>query len=1513
MGVTILLGEKTPKLRYVPSPTLLYFMPVLVLTIYYQVHGQRVELGEIEAQLASDTSIKHGVVLLPKRGPLAGRLISIISYLTPAQANRHDVGHLQVVNCPTQDVSSRLSSLIPAYMVPSVFISVEDIPLLPSRKIDRKGLLCWAETFDNESYRRIIQISEPEANSTSAKGTIVPATETEAKLREIWSHVLNLSLEQTELHRSFLSLGGDSISALQVKGQCTKRYINVSVQDILRCKSITHLAQCAKALNNSVQHTEVLDQDFAMAPIQSLFFKLPNQGKGHFNQSFFLRLNQRVQKKDLRHAIEILVNRHSMLRARFSLSPDGIWQQRIINDTSSSYRLRAYDIHELDETTTVIANTQTALSMTEGPLFAADLFNHGDDEQLLFMVGHHLVIDLVSWRIILEDLEEILRRPLQISTIKPLSFQTWSEIQARHAQTLSVLKVLPGDALPPSDASYWGLLDRPNNYGGVRSEGFEIDAAITSWVLTECHGPLRTEPIDILLSALIYSFGAVFTDRNVPAIYNEGHGRETSGIPVDLSRTVGWFTTMYPVHVPSSASADMIETVRHVKDLRKRIPDKGRQYFASRCLTDEGDAHFGHHWPLEITFNYLGQYQQLERKGALLNPVSEMAGEARGAGGTADVGEDTPRFGLFEISAVVAQGRLRFSFTFNRDMLQQEQIIQWISKCRDVVGNMTGILMSLEPQLTLGDFPLLSLDYIQLKTLVEHKLPGIGVSHVTDVEDVYPCGSMQEGLLISQTKNAAFYAVQVILELKIHGNALGDRDQLAVAWKQVVDRHAALRTVFIESVSKDEGLYDQVVLKSIDPDIVQMSCSSEQYALRKLAEKRPMQNRTGPSHRFTICQIPNSTILCKLEISHTLMDGNSMSIIFNDLALAYEGQLSTESGPLYSAYVAHLQSQLGDTASLEYWKTYLKNIEPCNFPVLHDGIPVVKELRSLRLDFTNDKFAALRTYCDHNGVTFSNALHLAWGLTLRAYSDSESDVCFGYLTSGRDAPVQGIENAVGPFINTLVCRISMVPASRLGTVLDQIQSDYMDSLPHRFTSLAEIQHALQVSGTALFNTALSYQKLASESASGTKSVSFEEKVPIYDPTEYPLSLNIVATDESAVIDLDFWTDHISEGQAQNIASTFTQALENVVNNSSHAIEELDFIGRASLKRILQWNSSIPESIQDCVHSVIQKQTRMQPDAPAICAWDAELSYSDMDDLSTRLAHRLVKLGIVPEMFVPSCFDKSAWAIVANIAVLKAGGAAVPLDAKHPRPALELRVREVEANIVLVAPDRAEMFLDMVDHVISVNREFLESLPVIIGTPCPTVEPKNPCFVIFTSGSTGKPKGVVLEHSAIVTSGHATGSAYNFGPHSRVLQFAAYTFDNSLAEIYITLMRGGCVCVPSEHDRLNNLAGVVNKLNVNFMDITPTVANFLHPSEVPNVKDVSLGGEPLTKENIEVWGKAVKLHCCYGPSEASINALWNSDLIRTLEATNIGKSIGSLSWVCDPDNHNRLTALGAIGE
>ncbi|OAL51558.1 acetyl-CoA synthetase-like protein [Pyrenochaeta sp. DS3sAY3a] len=1328
------------------------------------------------------------------------------------------------------------------------------------------------------------------------------SSQVEKSLQSVWSHVLNLP--HVALDQPFLSVGGDSISAMQVVGQCRKEGMSLGVQEVLRSRSITQLATVVKPLeNSSYDHEEYFDEEFDLSPIQSLYFQRPNT-RGHFNQSFYLRVTRRTTADEFQSAVEQLVGRHSMLRARFSFSEEHGWQQRLTNDIPGSHRFRHSMVSSQTEIDTLIEDSQQCFDHVNGPLFAADFFDFNND-QYAFLTGHHLVVDLVTWRLLLEELEEILKGGQLLAPALP--FQKWAELQSDHAESLELEEVLPPVEVPLMDFSYWGIQHQDNTYGNASHASFELDTNLSSAFLTTCHTAYKTEPVEVLLASLIQSWSRVFTDRPIPAIFNEGHGREPWSSDIDITRTVGWFTALSPILV--TPSSEPTETVRRVKDFKRQIPGNGRPYFARRCLTEEGREHFKTHWPMEILFNYLGQYQQLERSDALLQPLGTMAGETGKAGGTSDFGHDTCRWGLFEISAFVFKGHLKFAFTFNRHMQHQDLVQQWISECQTTISTMIQGLCVLDPKPTLSDFPLLSLTEESFYTLL-NRLSAMGIPE-TELEDVYPCSNMQEGLLLSQTKDSGFYAAATLNEIQAPNGSL-EWESVAAAWREVVQRHPALRTIFLENVGAKDSLYNQVVLKNIEANIVHLTCKDEAEAIKLIEEKRSISYNNGqcPNHRFTICTTADKRMFCSLEISHAIMDGHSMSMLVSDLRKACEGQLRPD-GPPYSDYIAWLLKQPQD-ASLEFWKSYLGGSEVCSFPVLNDGKSVEKELVSIRMDMTSLKLSDLQGFCNTHGITLSNVFHTAWALTLSCYIGSD-DVTFGYLTSARDSDeVHGVENMAGPIINTLVCRVKLNDGSRcLLDILQDVQRDYMEAMPHRHIALADVQHTLGLSGASLFNTALSYRRLPQEPPKDTSRVQILETRPIYDPTEYPVSVNIEVGDETAAVDLDYWTDHCSAVQAGNIASTFARALENIVFNAKRRISALDHLSPSHMRTIHGWNV-MPATINECVHHRFAKFVASQPDAPAIFAFDGAYTYAELDAVTNRLAHHLVSLGVGPEVFVPTCFDKSVFAVVAMLSVLKAGGAAVPLDATHPKPALQTRLEDASAKLVLTTSTRAEKFDGLVPNVVIVDSTFLDGLPSVDGPACTIVQPNNPVFVIFTSGSTGRPKGVVLEHSAIVSSAEAHGSKIGLGPGSRMLQFASYTFDNSLEEMFTTLQRGGCVCVPSEADRVNDLAGVISRLNVNIVDLTPTVAALLTPEEVPTLKRMCLGAEPLTKALIELWSPHMSVMGQYGPSEASINSAWR-DFKDGGEATNIGKAIGCVSWVVDPDNRNRLMPIGCKGE
>lgn len=1544
-------------------------------------HGQRIELGEIEHHLAVDENVQHALVLLPKLGPLASRLIAVLSLSESSGVVNSGDSALTLIEDPSltepllQSVRERLSARLPAYMVPSTWLCVNSIPMLASKKMDRKTVSTWVESgISVEQCQRIIMGHRPAESMATASTTspalednnqnVVLTTVVEAKLLDIWSMVLNLPADQIRLdNRSFLSLGGDSISAMACASQAKKATLVVTVQEVLRAKSLRQLAAAAKPMaaqnpdHDGVADEEPLDVPFDLSPIQQLHFQVRGEAQGdeHFNQSFCLRLARHVDEANVRGALEVVVRRHGMLRTRFRPSGEsGQWQQFITDDVHGSYRFRAHVVNSASETEAGISSAQGCLDVRKGPVFAAEVFAVKDDgHQILFMTAHHLIIDLVSWRVILEEMEEVLDNKA-LAVHPSLSFRRWTALQIEGCAGKRMSELLPAAAqVPAAQFAYWGMHDQLNLYGDVVCQGFELDRESTAKLTSDCHTPFRTETVDLLLAALIWSFHTTFRDRASPAIFNEGHGREPphDRADIDISRTIGWFTTLFPVALASPTS--FVDALIQTKDLRRRVPGNGRPYFAAQVHTDEGRASWDvHDKDMEVAFNFLGRYQQLERAGALFQPAAGalMAGEAHQGSPTADFGRAARRFALFEVSAVIVHGALRFSFAWNGGMQHQSRIREWIGACSKFLEEAAATLPRLGHKMTPSDLVLFpELTQTDLDAFESSKLPLLAGDQGWDaIEDIYPNSPIQQGLLMSRSKDGNFYAVRRAFRVRVKGAREGDGAvdvaRLVQAWKLVVQHHALLRTVFVDAISQTRaGSFDQVVLKDIEPLIVKRKCPCPpdgEDAIRRMMETlEPMQYQNDkPQHRLSVfyddSDQTNDNLFCVLEMSHAIMDGASMDLLLRDLGRTYDGSLRRLPRPLFSPFVAYLQ-QRDAQADVAFWTRHLDGIEPCHFPILNDGVHVSnadRELRSLRISFP--ELAALRTFCDNVGVTLPNAFHAAWALTLACYTGTD-DVCFGYLVSGRDAAlVPGSEEAAGPFINMATQRVKFggtVGEVTLLHVLEAVQRDQLDCMPYAQASLAEVQHALNLpGGMALFNTCVSYrrrlpvQQSQQQQEKDTGPLIFEDVGAIHDPTEYPISLNIEVNDGGgAAIDVDYWTDAVASPQAQHVANTFVQALLNMAEHADMAISQLDLVHEKTKGHIWDWNANLPAVTAECVHRMVEKQVALRPAAQAIRAWDGDFSYQEMDVAANRLAQHLLDFGIGPEILVPVCFDKSAWTTIAMLAVLKAGGGVVPLNAADPVHALESKVADANTHIILASATRASLFEPMVPYVVAVGPGLLCRLPSPSDATTENatnvqgiesgVSPTDPAFIMFTSGSTGKPKGVVLCHQALVSSALAHGSALGLSPDTRFLQFASHTFDNSLEEMFTTLMHGGCVCVPSEADRLGNLAGAIDALDANFMDLTPTVAALLRPQDVPKIRGIAVGGEALTQEVLDIWADAIPVHNQYGPSECSINATHRLHSNARGDVANIGTSVGSVSWLVDPRDHNRLVPIGCVGE
>jgi amino acid adenylation domain-containing protein/non-ribosomal peptide synthase protein (TIGR01720 family) len=1196
--------------------------------------GQRVELGEIEQHLQTDDKIYQVVVQLPKIGPLTNKLVAVVS-LPGGNATRSDqVWHTPLTDTETLSrinlVRDRLCDLVPVYMVPAVWIAVPWIPSTSSNKFDKRRVGLWLEGMDETASKRILVT---ELNEDPEQ----PANDAVGELRIIWAKVLNRSVDDIKPNSSWMSLGGDSIAAMKLLAKCRSEGINLTLNEVLRAKSITHLAENIKSTVVSHYDKEQTDQPFDISPIQRYYLKTKDvESNAHFNQSSTLRFTRPIKPDAIKRALDSIVACHSMLRARFSRTGNSEqWQQSVVSDVSTAYNFEIHDVLTTSSMASVISHTQKSLNITSGPVLAINLLNM-NGEQVLFMAAHHLVVDVVSWGIILGDLEDLLASRSNTTLPKGLPFQAWCEKQAAHALESRQQSVIQKQSftVQRADFAFWGMEKRPNVYGDVERDEFTLDKNISSMAL-ENHGVLRTDLVDLLLAGILHSFSRVFINRSTPTIFNESHGREVwTSSNIDLSRTVGWFTTLYPVTVPiGEEEDDVMHTIRQVKDARRKITDNGRPYFAHRFLTEDGRKRYADHDSMEVLFNYLGRQEQSGAGDSVVQPMHIEDNEDE----TSDVGTNTARMALLEISACISDGQISVNFMYNRFSKNQKGIRRWILECQRTLEEIATELAKTDtPQPTMADFPLLPLESYSRLDRVLKTLPSVGIASFSQVEDMYPCSSIQDGMILSQIKSPESYWSSTIFEVRSKRGPV-DANKIMEAWKQVVARHPALRTVFIDSVCKG-GVFDQIVVKSPDAGIVAYNCSDvELPTLLSSVKHSEINGKKKPAlpHQAAVVTTSSGKVVVKVIVNHAVIDGGSLGIIGNDLQEAYEGRLSDD-GPRYSDYIKYLR-ELPANDAITYWKKKLRGVSPCYFPTTSRDLSKHHQLRSLDMRFT--RFSELHALAENNNVTFANILLAAWALVLRSYTQT-SDVCYGYLTSGRNVPINNIEVAVGAFINMLVSRVEMTSKSSLLEVIQKVQTDFIESMPHQHCSLAQFQHDLGLSGRPLFNTAVSIQnRVANDDSTSAKSDIEFEQLDGHDPSEFAITVNIDATRYDEAVRFTYWSDVVTDGEAKNVSTLMAKFLDQALSNVTQTVAGLDAVvlsrsPQTLLKPrppIMRSSSSVSNISLSRPHSSSASRPRT-PRSPVPNVTPGALAPADTADLSGLIR------SIVSEM-VPQIVDQ----------------------------------------------------------------------------------------------------------------------------------------------------------------------------------------------------------------------------------------------------------------------------------
>ncbi|MFI5821203.1 non-ribosomal peptide synthase/polyketide synthase [Streptomyces rishiriensis] len=1462
-----------------------------------KVRGHRIEPGEIEAALLDLPGIGAAAVAAV---PDPHGHIRLAAYVVPASGAPRPA---------PAELRAALRSVLPDAMVPSSFTLLDALPLTTSGKLDRRALP--APDFEGAERER---------------EWVAPRTAAEETLAGIWADVLGV--HRVGVMDNFFELGGDSILSIQAVSRARAAGLHLTSQDVFRHQTVADLAAAAARRTESLPgpRTPHDDGPAPLTPVQEWFFATHGPLR-HFSMSMLLDLPHDLDPAALERAVAAVAARHPALRARFDRA-DGAWRQRPGHGPIPGLLSRVVPGATLDEAADA---ARASLDPATGALLRAVLLPDGDRPRL-FLTAHHLAVDSVSWRVLLGDLETAYRQAAAGVDIElepeGTPFTDWSRRLAELVRSGALDDDLPYWTCEADETRTPLPVDLPGTplAGSVHKVGSRVDRATTEALLRRVPGVYRTQVNDVLLSAL----GRVLADwtrvdRVTVAL--EGHGREEDlADGVDLSRTVGWFTTQYPVTLTPAAPDDWGGTLKAVKERLRAVPRRGLGYQALAHLgSPRPEARLLRELPLpQVCFTYHGQWEAAA--GGDFAPAAGVPGR--------DMDPSAPLDHLLDVSAAVNDGELEITWHYSDQVHRAETV-------RALADAMVRALTAITEHCarpgaggrTPSDFPLARLDQAAVD-----RLAGDG----RDVEDLLPLTPLQEGMLFHRLVGGPddTYVDQAALLLE----GVGDPAALAAAWQRVVDRTPALRT---SVVWEGVPVPLQVVHRAVRLPVEQLDWRgldeeerTERFdRLRDDDLARGLDLATAPLMRLTLIRLPDARVHLLWTSHHLTLDGWSLAQVLTEVVEEYAALTSgTASRPParrpFGDYVRWLADQDTDAARA-HWRAVLDGFATPT-PLPADRLPRPgHEARSADVHtagLSAEVSARLARTARTAGLTLGTVVQGAWALLLSRYS-AEPDVVFGTTVSGRPDDLPGVESMVGMFINTLPTRVRVDHSRTAAAWLRELQEAQAEDRRFAAASLAELTALSDLpTGSALFASMVAFENYPFDSARSAASGVRLAGVSSRDATNYPLVLRAYQG-ERIGFDLAYDPELFDAASVRALAGRLCLLLTELADDPERPLTALAWTTPEERHRILvDFNGAEAGRPTETLVDLFAAQAARTPHAEAVTCADDRLDYATLDALSGRLAHRLAELGAGPERFVALALPRSTDLVVAVLAVLKTGAAYLPVDPALPEERVT-RLLDDAGPVTLVTTSGAGIatplpvvLLDDPDVRADLARRPATGPADKALRPLP----ESPAYAIYTSGSTGRPKGVVIPHANVIRLFTRTAHWFGFGPDDVWTLFHSYAFDFSVWELWGPLLHGGrLVVVPddtarSPEDFLRLLADervtVLNQTPSAFYPLVRADAEHPHVGDRLALRTVIFGGEALDVTRLTDWygrhpADAPRLVNMYGITETTVHVTYaplDRTTARTGTASPIGTGIPDLR-VHVLDDTLQPVPPGAIGE
>ena len=1401
-----------------------------------KIRGLRIELGEIEARLHEHPQVQEAVVLALDN--------QLVAYLVPTDAQlAHDVQ----AQGPWRDaLKARLLQSLPDYMVPTHLMVIERMPLSPNGKLERKLLPAPGVSVSQRVFE-------------------APRSDHERQLAAIWQQVLGV--EQVGRQDNFFELGGDSIISIQVVSRARRAGLRLQPRDLFQQPTLQALAAVAsqQAVPQIAQGPVLGTQ--ALTPVQRWFFDNQTVQPQHWNQAVLLEVREPLDLLRLQTALQRVLARHDALRLQFR-QVEGQWTARYVplDSAAATDVLWTAQVQSDEALQGLCDEAQRSLSLQEGPLLRAVLIDHADGGQRVLLVIHHLVVDGVSWRIVLEDLQAAYAdQPLPEKTS---ALQDWANQLGAYANSDAVVAECNWWQQHLQDASAALPNARPNASQAVRHRqvvSLGLDRERTRQLLQQAPAAYRTQVNDLLLTALARALCDWTGDAHA-LIQLEGHGREDLFDAIDLTRTVGWFTSLFPVKL--TPATDLATSIKAIKQQLRDIPGKGLGFGLLRYQGPvEVQARLAALPSARVTFNYLGQFDQSFSDDALFVPARQASGAAQSP--------DSPLANWLSVDGQVFGGELKLDLSFSQACFDKADI-QALAAA--IESNLQAVVAHcIDPRhggVTPADFP--------LADLTQAQLDDVPVT-ARQIEDLYPLSPMQRGLLFHSVYEPL--AGAYVNQLSVEATGL-DATRLAQAWQATLDAHPILRSGFHWPPGAAQPV--QVVQRTLELPLTVLDWrgrADQAGQLQLLARSERLQ--FDPAHppllRLALVRLDEQRQQLIYTHHHLLLDGWSNALLLGEVLQRYAGDTVASHSGRFADYIGWLHRQ--DAAADEaFWRTQLAGLENPTLlaqSVAYTASPQADEYADHRQVFDAASSAAFTAFARQHAMTLNTLVQGAWALLLQRYSGQQT-VAFGATVSGRPVDLPGAEHQLGLFINTLPVISQPQAAESVAQWLGRLQAHNLELREHEFTALSDVQRWAGRAGEPLFDSLLVFENfpIAEALQQGAPDGLRFSLPDNHERTNYPLTLAAVSEGHLSLT-WSYQLSHFSPPVIARMSQHLACLLNAMVAAPQARLGELPWLSEGERQQLLHdWNPAPGPATTQCVHQLIEAQAAIRPEAVALIFADTTFSYHDLNQRANRLAHRLRELGIGPEVRVGLAVERSPQMIIGLLAILKAGGAYVPLDPAYPAERLGYLMQDSGIALLLTQSWLRPSLPQVAGvPVLELDREAVAHLP---GTDLRNLtDAQNLAYLIYTSGSTGRPKGVSVAHGPLAMHCLSIGALYGMTPHDRELQFASISFDGA-HERWLTPLVFGSALMPRDDElwSVQRTCEEIERHGITIACFTPSyllqMADYLgEAGRALPIRSYTVGGEGMPKHAFDEVQRVLqppRIINGYGPTETVITPL-----------------------------------------